>query len=245
MNTVPPRSGGADVSVWYAETRDFPFLAEPDAPARWLTGVDRQRYDRFAGDDDRRMFLLGRAMARSLVGAALGVPPAAWEWREGSHGRPEIARPATSVRFNLTHSAGLVACALADRCDVGVDVEDLQRRPVDPAVVARYCTPEEIADIAVSREGWHDRFLRYWTLKEAYLKARGLGIAVPLAEIGFRLDDHRARIVFRGSLAGADDRWALVLTQPTSRHILAAAAEATDGAAPTWRIEALPANHFA
>src|SRR5262245_14512351 len=113
-----------EVGVWYAHT-DALISAGPAAdPARWLTGRERDRYARFHGDGDRQMFLAGRMMARSLVGAVLDLAPNRWTWREGSHGRPEIASPDSDLCFNIAHSAGLVACALARGREVGVDVED-------------------------------------------------------------------------------------------------------------------------
>jgi 4'-phosphopantetheinyl transferase len=172
------------------------------------------------------MFLAGRVMARALVGRALGVAPADWRWREGPRGRPEIASPETSVRFNLAHSAGLVVCALANGRDAGVDVEYLRRRPVDPLVVPRYCAPDEVRDIqAHGPHGWHDRFLLYWTLKEAYLKARGLGISVPLSDISFAIDGTAPRISFLRSLSGTDDRWTFHVARPTTEHVVAVAAD--------------------
>ena len=215
-----------EVCVWHADVAtlipDTVGLLRAEA---LLGPADRDRYRAYRHDGDQRMFLAGRVLARTLVGRALDVAPEAWRWREGPHGCPEIAAPDTPFRFNLAHSAGLVACALANERNVGVDVEDLARRPVDVRVVARYCAPEEVRDIeSRGQEGWHDRFLQYWTLKEAYLKARGLGIALPLSEIGFTIDGSEAQIAFRGSLAGTDDRWTFQLTRPTPRHVLAVAA---------------------
>ena len=184
------------------------------------------------------MFLLGRVMARLVVGQAAGVAPTAWQWREGARGRPEIAAPPTPLRFNLAHSAGLVVCALSMGREVGIDVEGLTRHPIDPALVNRYCAPEEVADIEAQPDGlWQRRFLTYWTLKEAYLKARGLGIALPLTDIGFSLGAESARIVFHESLAGTDDRWTFRLSQPTDDHLMAIAASASDGVQPVFTIE--------
>ena len=193
------------------------------------------------------MFLVGRVMARALVGAALGVAPEAWQWQDSPRGRPEIAAPETALQFNLSHSAGLVACALSTGRAVGIDVEHLARRSVDHNLVRRYCSPAEAEDIDARGEAWLPRFLHYWTLKEAYLKARGLGVSVPLAEIEFReapgplpqapggqrpkANGQRSEatahieIAFLGSLTGTDDNWTFVLTQPTGAHILAVAVE--------------------
>jgi len=205
----------------------------------WLAPAERERYARFHAEEDRRMFLLGRVMARLLVGRAAGAPPTGWQWREGQHGRPEIGWPATALRFNIAHSAGLVVCALAMGREVGIDVEDLTRRAIDPALVRRYCAPSEVTDIeAQPADARQHRFLRYWTLKEAYLKARGVGISLPLANIGFSLHAEKPSIAFRESLAGADDRWTFHLTQPTERHLMAVAASTADGVQPTFIIEA-------
>jgi 4'-phosphopantetheinyl transferase len=234
------RPGPDDVRVWFAETpalfRDAATVARGEAS---LAPNERERYDGFRNDTDRTMFLAGRVMARALVGDALGVGPGDWRWGEGPHGRPEIDFPATTVRFNLAHSAGLVACALADGRDVGVDVEYLRRRPVDPHVVRRYCAPDEVRDIEAHAPAWHDRFLLYWTLKEAYLKARGLGIAVPLADICFALEGGSPRVTFLDSLAGEDETWLFQLAQPTPRHILAVAA-ASAPSAPRVTVAPLP-----
>jgi 4'-phosphopantetheinyl transferase len=235
----PSDRSSAEVRVWYAPVSD---LADPDVLGQaltWLGEDERLRYERFSGDEDRRMFLLGRVMARALVSEALGVGPTAWGWRDGAHGRPEVASPPTSLRFNLSHSAGIVVCAIAHGRDVGVDVEDLKRRPVEPAVVRRYCSPEEILDIDAQRDRWHDRFLRYWTLKEAYLKALGLGISVTLSDLSFSTDDSQPRIALARSLQGGDERWVFRLAQPTDQHLIAVAAATPDGVRPDISVERL------
>ena len=237
--------GRDDVRAWHAHVDDA--LASPDAIARaraLLSGAEQDRFERFHADRDRRMFLLGRVMSRELVGRALGVAPADWQWREGAHGRPEIANPPTAVHFNLAHSAGLVVCALSNGREVGVDVEDLDRPPIDPRMIQRYCAPAEAADIDAHGSNWRDRFLRYWTLKEAYLKARGLGISLPLREISFDLDPH-VRITFLGSLAAASTDWTFQLSQPTDRHLVAIAASTVDGVVPDIRIQPYTAGSLA
>jgi 4'-phosphopantetheinyl transferase len=231
-----------DVRAWHAHV-DHVF-ADPAAVARarrTLNDADRERFDRYHGERDRRMFLLGRLMSRQLVGQALGVAPEQWEWRTGRHGRPEIAAPPTLIRFNLAHSAGLVVCALAKAREVGVDVEDLQRPPIDERMVRRYLSPSESADVEAQGARWRHRFLVYWTLKEAYLKALGLGISVPLREISFVLEPG-VRITFLGSLADTSTAWAFQLLEPTERHLVAVAASAADGVRPTIRVGAYPAG---
>ena len=88
----------------------------------------------------------------------------------------------------------------------------------------RFCAPAEVADIEGHAEAEQThRFLTYWTLKEAYLKARGLGIAVHLADLEFNLADEHPTINFRESLAGTSPDWAFALFQPTPRYLLSVA----------------------
>src|SRR5690606_1228898 len=222
------------VRVWHAHVDDV-----FDGPGRLARAVARlrpaeqARYARFRHDVDRRMFLLGRVMARAAVGDALGLDPHDWPWREGERGRPEVDLPDCSITFNLAHSGGVVVCALADCGLVGVDVEARERVKLERALVARCCGPEEAAGVGPHGDRWRDRFLQYWTLKESYLKAVGLGISVPLDEVCFRIDGE-PRSCFRGSLAGADAGWAFDLTTLGSTHYLAVAVSPVGGTRPQF-----------
>ena len=229
MPAVSPWRTSPPVEVWHDTTEAW--RSDPDRSTRglaWLTESERVRYTRFVHDDDRWMFLVGRVMARALVGRALGCAPTGWRWREGPHGRPEIDEPGVTWRFNVAHSAGLVVCALADGHDVGVDVENLERRDMSPGFARRYLSPTEVEDVHSQPAGERqERLLTYWTLKEAYLKARGLGVSVPLSDIEFTLATPGPRISFLGTLAGTATDWHFHLTRPTARHLMAVASQGT------------------
>jgi 4'-phosphopantetheinyl transferase len=223
MMRLSPCPAADEVHVWRLAVGA---LADAEVAARAVAALDdadRQRYARYREDRDRLMFLGGRVMARAVVAGALAVRPDEWQWREGPHGRPEIGAPDTPVRFNLAHSGGVVICAVARGREVGVDVEDRGRRPVDKRVIHRYCAPEEAADVEAQGAAWHDRFLMYWTLKESYLKALGLGISVPLEEIRFTIGPE-IRVSFRGSLAASSTDWAFSLLHQAPHHYAAVAA---------------------
>lgn len=214
------------VRLWHAHIDEA--WADRSRVARaiaWLSPLEQDRYDRFRRDVDRHMFLLGRAMARTLVARALGIGPD-WAWREGPRGRPAIDAP---VSFNIAHSHGLVVCGLSTRGDIGVDVECRHRAAIDRQLVRRFCAPAEVVDIeGRGEDGWRDRFLQHWTLKEAYLKARGLGIAVHLSDLSFAIGPDRIDVAFLGSLSGADPHWHFWLHALDGRHYVAAAVGARD-----------------
>lgn len=229
--------------AWHAHIADaWPSPASHARGLAWLAPPERTRYARFRHDADREMFLLGRVMARVVVGRALACRPEAWPWREGARGRPDVDLPDAGVSFNVAHSGGIVVCALARGADVGIDIEDRGRARLDRDLVERYCSPSEIADVAAQPgDGWRDRFLTYWTLKEAYLKARGLGIAVHLADLSFsRTPEGAVSVEFLGSLAGADPAWAFDF-RDLADHFVAVAASTPLGIRPAFSLEPLPA----
>lgn len=242
MSEPSPRSSPHAIRAWHAHVdRVWPSAASHDRALTWLSAAERTRYDRFRHDVDREMFLLGRTMARTLVGRALGVAPETWPWREGPRGRPEIDRPGSPVSFNVAHSGGVVVCAIAHGAEVGIDVEDRRRAKLDRQLVARYCSSAEAADVARAGDAWQDRFLCYWTLKEAYLKARGLGIAVHLSDLSFTLGANGdACVEFLGSLAGSDPNWAFDLRDLGEDYYVAAAASTLQGVRPSFALDPLP-----
>ena len=239
---LPP--GEVHVSCFDAEAGGL------DAPTwsrllGWLQPDERARFDRYRDLEARASFLIGRGIARRVLADATGVPPAEWRFVEGARGRPEIAVPETDLRFNLAHSGGLVACVIGVRRDVGVDVEHLDRPALSHDVAARSCAPDELADINSEPEHARQRrFLAYWTLKEAYLKARGLGISVPMAEVAFSLDAAEPRLDLRGSMADAGARWIFRMAQPTSRHLVAVAADCRDSTTPVVTFQRIRTEHL-
>src|SRR5690606_33310169 len=104
---------------------------------------------------------------------------------------PDLAPGQTDVPlvFNLSHTDGLIACAVSRGREVGVDVEWLDRRGGDIDVADRFFSRYEVQALyAQPPERRRDRFFRYWTLKESYIKARGMGLALPLDRFSFELD---------------------------------------------------------
>jgi 4'-phosphopantetheinyl transferase len=241
MTVAPSGPERADVRVWHAHVDVLRHSPDAEDRARaWLTPAETARHGRYRRDLDRDMFLLGRVMARTIVGHAIGMAPTEWPWREGAHGRPEVDIAGCPISFNIAHSGGLVACAFTWEGEVGVDIEDRQRASIDRNLVARCCSPSEAADVnARGVEGWRDRFLMYWTLKESYLKARGLGISVHLGDLSFSLHDDSVVLDRRGPLA-ADDEWAFELITLHADHYLAVAAPVRHDKRPRFQFDPFP-----
>ena len=197
------------------------------AAAKGVVAADEwARYQRFVFPEGRRQFLATRVLIRSVLSRYAAVDPAAWRFTTNAYGRPELAGSGVdpALRFNLSNTEGVVVCVVSAHHDVGVDVETLDRRPMLD-VADRYFSRLEVAALrALPAEEQPDRFLEYWTLKESYIKARGMGLAIPLAQFSFDLaDPTRIRVMLDPNLGDDHDTWQFERPALSPRHIVAVA----------------------
>jgi 4'-phosphopantetheinyl transferase len=108
-------------------------------------------------------------------------PPGAWAFEEAPGGKPVLAaHDASALSFNLSHTHGFVACAVTLGTEVGIDVENVDRNLRVQEIAERYFAPDELSDLAACPpDARAKRFFDFWTLKEAYLKAIGVGLSHP------------------------------------------------------------------
>jgi 4'-phosphopantetheinyl transferase len=192
------------------------FLLEPpvdDAARAILSDEDRAHVDRFRFERDRAIALASRTLQRRALSAcAPEVPPAAWRFVADARGRPQIAAPASDLTFSVANCRGLVGCAVARGAAVGLDLEPW-RDDAPPELVERCFTADEQAGLAALPPAARPRrFVELWVVKEAYLKARGVGLDLPLHTIHVGFDPLR--------LACDDDdaTWQVALWSPTPDH---------------------------
>ncbi len=217
-----------DVHVWYV---DPALVSDPALIRRYdalMSADERARHARFVFPRDQHIYLVARALVRTTLSQYAEVEPQAWTFRAGPHGRPEIAGPpgVPPLRFSLSHTAGLGALAVALQHDVGIDVEGTNARASAPAIARRFFAPSEAADLEARPPEEQGRaFLEYWTLKEAYIKATGLGLSMPLKSFAFRLTTPPA-ISFERSPGGDPTEWHFARPDLGPHHIAALAVRA-------------------
>ncbi|UDL96129.1 4'-phosphopantetheinyl transferase superfamily protein [Lichenihabitans sp. PAMC28606] len=191
-----------------------------------LDAVERSRWQALSLAVQRRDFLLGRILLRTTLSLYAAVPPEAWRFGIGQHGRPFVVQPAFGppLGFTLSRTEGLLALAVASGPEVGVDVE-VMRPDIDALTVAKaFFMPTEIADLAQGpKTSLIERFTTIWTLKEAYIKARGLGVTIPLDGFRFDLAGDTPRIAFDAPCPDDTERWRFHAEAPTPHHRLAVA----------------------
>jgi 4'-phosphopantetheinyl transferase len=167
------------VEVWLLTVPRWPV----DVGLDLLDLHERARWGRFRFEEDRRLYGAAHALLRIALSHYSAVDPRDWRFAAGPYGRPELtgALATLGLRFNLSHTRGLAACAVTRNHTVGIDVE-LLRNSIDFLAIAQmHFTGYECAQIAAAPTALKPEiFFSIWTLKEAYIKARGFGLSLPL-----------------------------------------------------------------
>ncbi|MEM6581439.1 MAG: 4'-phosphopantetheinyl transferase superfamily protein [Pseudomonadota bacterium] len=192
-----------------------------------LSENELQRNQRYANEGMRRRDLVCRGTIRRLLADVLQRPPEALEFVEGDHGKPLLA--AGELFFNYSHSGDYAAFALCWNAQVGVDIE-YERRQVNALAIAKSrFANREYEDLRQAHGAdLQSRFFQYWTLKEAFLKARGDGISGGMDNfsLGIDSDPERIDLAFKDGSAEVAEDWALHSTRPVAGYWLALAIHA-------------------
>ena len=205
------------VEVWYLPTGEVRGEALLRACDSTLSGEERARGRALRLEQHRHEHLVTRALGRGVLARALGVAPSRLSFRRNAHGRPELASSG-DLRFNLTNTTELVACAVARSREVGIDAEHASRAD-DILEVAHivFTTSERKALAALDSGARCARALHLWTAKEAYVKARGLGLSLSPTKLELEIHEGRLELRLLEALDDAPGRWGF-LTREIEGH---------------------------
>ena len=178
-----------DIHLWlsfYNEITDERLLTHY---RELLVEEEREREQRFYFSRDRHRYLVTRAMVRTVLSRYALIGPASWLFSVGAYGRPEIANVESRsqcLSFNISHTQDLIVLGVTKRRALGVDVENVLEHEVAIDIADHFFSREEVAALAlVPVHQRKHRFFEYWTFKEAYIKARGMGLSLPLDKFSF------------------------------------------------------------
>ena len=213
-NWQPTRQPAAlragEVHLWRAPLDPTPELSATLSPAEWV------RAERFHFARDRERFIATRGLLRTILGEYLDTEPGELRFRTGPHGKPELADTDSSLRFNLSHSDGLMLLAVTHARDIGVDLEFMRHDMPFETLADHYFEPEDAWDLRLlpaAERAW--KFYDVWTCTEARLKAHGVGIADGLHVV-------------------EPDRWSLLKLTPAAGYAAALAVEGGDFQLDCW-----------
>lgn len=220
----PPSS---TLAVWFANTSSGPPGPIETCCEAWLEPEEIVRADRFRQPTSRNQHVVGRGMARKLLGEEV-VAPNEIRFAEAVHGKPYVITPdAAKQPFNIAHTDGMVMCGVGQNHHelVGVDVERLGRQ-TDPAIAERFFSVPEIDYLRTKRDTaeYRNAFLKVWTLKESFIKAIGTGLQTPLADFAFvDVDTDEPKIEMLNPKLESDLNWHFFSFHPKAGFVAAVA----------------------
>jgi 4'-phosphopantetheinyl transferase len=192
-----------EVQLWRIDLQ-----AISGAESRWqslLSPDESNRASRFHFLRDRQHFTAARAMLRTILASYLGTDPKGLTFLYSKKEKPSLGpqSPLSDITFNISHSGGIALFAFSRHREIGVDVEHVRRDFDVEAIARRFFSVHEQAQLAaLPAEERIDAFFRCWTRKEAYIKATGDGLSLPLSQFDVSL--------------GASENSALMATRPDS-----------------------------
>src|SRR5579859_289641 len=154
-----------------------------------LSPSEQERAARFVIAEARRDFMVTRAALREILGKYLNVEPSGIALRQGKHGKPHISgEPA--LQFNVSHSQGLAVLAFSSGEEIGVDIERTRAEFPASEIAGRFFSEKEVTEMEVLPPEERNRaFFSCWTRKEAYVKARGGGLQIPLGGFSLKVSE--------------------------------------------------------
>lgn len=226
MSTKPPLLWSVPVRFPGLESTDLHlwcgWLDDPahrtDLLQLLLTPDELKRAGRFHFERDRRRFVAGRAMLRQLLGAYVEDEPAALRFVYGPYGKPALSRRPSGqqLQFNVTHSGPIAVYAFARGTPVGIDVEEVRELNDIELIAGQFFSSIEV-DL-LRRLDPADRrreFLRLWTQREAFGKARGVDLDQALTLNGTR----RSARIWQGTDDSSRRRWQITPVRPASNYV--------------------------
>jgi 4'-phosphopantetheinyl transferase len=223
-----------ELHVWFADPGKLP----PERTAHYLSLLsadEKERYHRFKFERDRLIYLAAHALLRLCLSRYAQCAPEQWRFVRDSYGKPELEAHSglPPLRFNLTHTYGMVACVIALDTECGIDVEGIRPMRDMHGVARTVFADTEIAWLdAQAEENKQEGFFSLWTLKEAYIKAIGLGFSAPVKRIAFDMSAGQPRLAAHADTTSDAGSWLFHLHRPNATHWLAVAARCAGDTKP-------------
>ena len=215
-----------ETHVWYVKPETVRDKMVLDTCMDALSEQEREQYRRFRFPDDSHHYLVSHALVRYALSAYFDMRPREWVFSLSDRGRPELANPGLPpIRFNLSHTKGLAACVVNLSSDCGVDVERIYARHNPIGVAKRmFSTAEYEHMLQLHGHEQLEYFFTRWTLREAYVKARGIGISFPTHKLNFTVEsDSDIKIDFDPDIQDDGGGWQFQLLPLSTEHVTSVA----------------------
>jgi len=231
LSVQRPNLPAGHVDLWYCYLDRITNSSQLNQYYELLSVRERDCLARFRLDRVCKEYLVTRALVRCVLSHYTDVSPDHWNFIAENHGKPVVQSPWEGYgAFNLSHSSGLVICAVAAGGQVGADVESLDRKTTGIPLARRFFSRQEVDLLCQAPEHeWQELFLQIWTLKESYIKAIGHGLSMPLDRFFFTLpDDGPPELYLTEQAASPQTGWQFAQLRLPSRHHISVAISPED-----------------
>jgi len=217
----------AEIHLWLAFYDEIDSERLHSAYRELLADAEKTQEGRFYFARDRRRYLVTRALVRTVLSRYVALGPREWTFSANAYGRPEIVNvQAGDLTFNLSHTHSLIVLGVTRGRALGVDVENVRAREAPIDIADHYFAPHEVTALrATPGPQQQDRFFEYWTFKESYIKARGMGLSLPLDKFAFHYSDRAVAIEIDPELSDDPARWQFWQFRPRMEYLVAICAE--------------------
>jgi 4'-phosphopantetheinyl transferase len=227
-----------EVHIWLAALDQL--RARAPSFLEILAPDERDRAGRFHFEKDRVRFILTRGILRTILARYLQSDAAHLSFDYNAYGKPSLAgsgEVSSSLRFNLSHSHELALYAFTLQREVGLDVEFMREDFACEEIAERFFSEREVATLlALPASQRTEGFFNCWTRKEAYVKARGQGLSLPLDSFDVSLaPGEPAALLSVRDGTGETQRWRLQELNPAAGYIAAAAIEGSGWRLSCWQ----------
>ncbi len=238
--SFPPRSlilGKDEVHVWRAAL-DVK-ASRVQSLRRTLTADERSRAERFHFPKDSEHFIVARGLLRAILGRYLDVEPSQLRFSYSPYGKPSLAREsgAGDLCFNVSHADGLALYAVTRGRDIGIDVERIRADFANEQVAEQFFSPQEVAALRALPGSMQSlAFFNCWTRKEAYIKARGEGLSLPLDQFDVSLTPGVTAALLRTNSDPQEaSRWRIQELAPGTGYVSAQAVKGHHWRLKCWQ----------
>jgi 4'-phosphopantetheinyl transferase len=216
-------ASGKEAHLWLVSTDNLPETSDEKLLLQ-LSPEEQIHYNALRMPKVKREYLITRALVRNALSYYADVAPLEWEFVKDQHGRPHLTQQFSKLKlnFNITHSRGAVACLIACGHQLGVDIEPLNRKADFVDIAENVLTSFEqtaLNEMQKCDGASKIDFLHYWTLKEAYSKALGLGLSMHFKDIVCVFDC----VEPDGFAALQKEKWQFLQAPILNNHLLAIA----------------------
>ncbi|KAF7100296.1 hypothetical protein CFC21_101828 [Triticum aestivum] len=234
----------AEVHVWYLCPGELNDQSQLEMYKQLLSPAEKEYADSIKETTLRKHAMLSCALKRTTLSRYCKIDPRSFEFMYNNFHKPEILWPSDDIvelplHFNISHTTSLIACGIAMDANIGIDIEEKKRKTTKSILSLARCffTPSEAHYLTEISDSYaqEKEFFKLWTLKEAYVKALGLGLSgAPLNEFTINLKTSKgirvskASKVCNDSNSGCDrlsENWLFALAKLNSSHYMSVCME--------------------